>query len=131
MNAAQVLIDGRWRAADAEGTFHAENPAKGEALPLAFPISRWSDCDAALNAATKAAAELRALDPAKIAAFLDAYLKAAAPAGFLPLAAEEVQLLLDAFLMEKALYELSYELNNRPDWVSIPLQGILQLLTWK
>jgi len=73
MNAAQVLIDGRWRAADAEGTFHAENPAKGEALPLAFPISRWSDCDAALNAATKAAAELRALDPAKIAAFLDAY----------------------------------------------------------
>src|SRR3981189_693341 len=73
MDAAQVLIDGKWRAADAEGTFHAENPAKGEALPPAFPISRWSDCDAALNAATKAAAELRTIDPAKIAAFLDAY----------------------------------------------------------
>jgi alpha-ketoglutaric semialdehyde dehydrogenase len=73
MDAAQVLIDGKWRAADAEGTFHAENPAKGEALPLAFPISRWSDCDAALNAATKAAAELRTIDPAKIAAFLEAY----------------------------------------------------------
>src|ERR1700733_2788238 len=70
---AQVLIDGKWRAADSEGTFHAENPAKGEALPLAFPISRWADCDAALNAATKAAAELRTIDPAKIAAFLDAY----------------------------------------------------------
>src|SRR3981189_1095077 len=73
MDAAQVLIDGKWRAADAEGTFHAENPAKGEALPPAFPISRWSDCDAALNAATKAAAELRTTDPQKIAAFLDAY----------------------------------------------------------
>jgi alpha-ketoglutaric semialdehyde dehydrogenase len=71
--ATQVLIDGKWRAADAEGTFHAENPAKGEALPLAFPISRWSDCDAALTAATKAAAELRVIEPEKIAAFLDAY----------------------------------------------------------
>ena len=73
MDVAQVLIDGKWRAADAEGTFHAENPAMGESLPLAFPISRWSDCDAALNAATKAAAELRTIDPAKTAAFLDGY----------------------------------------------------------
>jgi len=36
--------------------------------------------------------------------------------------------LLDAFLLEKALYELAYELNNRPDWVRIPIQGILELL---
>jgi 2,5-dioxopentanoate dehydrogenase len=73
MDVAKVLIDGKWRAADAEGTFHAENPAKGEALLLAFPTSKWSDCDLALTAATKAAAELRAIDPAKIAAFLEAY----------------------------------------------------------
>ena len=73
MDVAQVLIDGQWRAADAEGTFRAENPAKGEALPLAFPISRWSDVDLALTAATKAAVELRATDPAKIAAFLETY----------------------------------------------------------
>jgi 2,5-dioxopentanoate dehydrogenase len=71
--AAPVLIDGKWRAAEAEGTFHAENPAKGEPLPLAFPTSRWSDCDAALTAATKAAAELRTIEPAKIAAFLETY----------------------------------------------------------
>src|ERR1700759_5512930 len=73
MDVAQVLIDGKWRAADAEGTFHAENPAKGEPLPLAFPISRWSDCDAALTAASKAEADLRTTEPAKIVAFLDAY----------------------------------------------------------
>jgi len=73
MDAAQVLIDGKWRAADAEGTFHAENPATGEPLPIAFPTSRWSDCDLALNAATKAAAELRTIDPTKIAAFLETY----------------------------------------------------------
>jgi maltose alpha-D-glucosyltransferase/alpha-amylase len=31
-------------------------------------------------------------------------------------------------VLEKAVYELGYELNNRPDWVRIPLQGILHLL---
>ena len=36
-------------------------------------------------------------------------------------------LLLRLFTLEKALYELSYELNNRPDWVRIPIQGILAL----
>ena len=30
MDVAQVLIDGKWRAADAEGTFQAENPATGD-----------------------------------------------------------------------------------------------------
>ena len=38
------------------------------------------------------------------------------------------QSMLDACLLEKALYELQYELNNRPDWVRIPLAGILALL---
>jgi len=35
---------------------------------------------------------------------------------------------LAAHLLEKAVYELAYELNNRPDWVRIHLQGISQLL---
>jgi predicted trehalose synthase len=33
-----------------------------------------------------------------------------------------------AFELEKACYELRYELNNRPDWISIPLAGISRLL---
>ncbi len=37
-------------------------------------------------------------------------------------------MLLDAFLFEKAFYEVRYELNNRPDWVGIPLKGILSLM---
>ncbi|MGA2633270.1 MAG: maltose alpha-D-glucosyltransferase [Terracidiphilus sp.] len=39
----------------------------------------------------------------------------------------EAQILLDAYLLEKALYELLYELNNRPSWVCIPLDGVLAL----
>jgi maltose alpha-D-glucosyltransferase/alpha-amylase len=36
--------------------------------------------------------------------------------------------LLDAFMLEKAVYELEYELNNRPDWIRLPLKGLMQLL---
>lgn len=59
-------------------------------------------------------------------AYLKTYLQTAGNAAFLPAAPDDLKLLLDAFLVEKAVYELGYELNNRPDWVSIPLQGILQ-----
>jgi maltose alpha-D-glucosyltransferase/alpha-amylase len=41
--------------------------------------------------------------------------------------ANQSQLLLNAYLLEKALYELLYELDNRPTWVRIPLAGILAL----
>jgi maltose alpha-D-glucosyltransferase / alpha-amylase len=60
--------------------------------------------------------------------FLRAYLDAARSAALVPRTVPELQLLLDVFLLDKALYELRYELNNRPDWVSIPLRGIIQLL---
>jgi predicted trehalose synthase len=36
--------------------------------------------------------------------------------------------LLGAFLLEKALYEVAYELNNRPAWLGIPLRGVAQIL---
>lgn len=62
------------------------------------------------------------------AVFVKAYRETAGQASFLPRSREDLQILLDAYLLEKAVYELSYELNNRPDWVRIPLQGILQLL---
>jgi trehalose synthase-fused probable maltokinase len=61
------------------------------------------------------------------AGFLAAYLEVASQGGFLPPARADLEVLLDAYLLEKAVYELIYELNNRPDWVRIPLQGIEQL----
>jgi len=62
------------------------------------------------------------------AAFLAEYWDASADGGFLPGGRDEPQVLLDVFLLEKALYELSYEINNRPDWIDIPLRGIHELL---
>ncbi|NJO67079.1 MAG: hypothetical protein HC832_06715 [Leptolyngbyaceae cyanobacterium RM1_405_57] len=59
------------------------------------------------------------------AAFLHAYLKAADHANFLPKSQQELQVLLDSYLLEKMLYSLSCELNSRPDWVEIPLRRIL------
>jgi maltose alpha-D-glucosyltransferase/alpha-amylase len=61
-------------------------------------------------------------------AFLHTYLDIIKPTGLIPEDPEQVKILLDAFILEKALYEVGYELNNRPDWVDLPLQGILYIL---
>jgi maltose alpha-D-glucosyltransferase/alpha-amylase len=63
------------------------------------------------------------------AAFLRAYLSDSVTATHLPSDRNELRVLLDAYLLEKAFYEIGYELNNRPDWVRIPLRGALDLLT--
>jgi maltose alpha-D-glucosyltransferase/alpha-amylase len=62
------------------------------------------------------------------AAFLRAYLTESKGAAHLPSTREELRVLLDAHLLEKALYEVAYELNNRPEWVRIPLRGVLDLV---
>jgi maltose alpha-D-glucosyltransferase/alpha-amylase len=61
-------------------------------------------------------------------AFLESYLGTVGPAKIVPEARADLALLLDVHLLEKALYELTYELNNRPTWVSIPLRGVLDVL---
>ena len=62
------------------------------------------------------------------AAFLGAYFEAAADQPFVPRDRAEQVALLELSMLQKVLYELDYELNNRPDWVSIPLRGLLELL---
>lgn len=61
--------------------------------------------------------------------YLQAYFSEAKGLRCIPSSTAERQSLLDAFLLQKALYELAYELNNRPDWVLIPIRGILSLMT--
>jgi trehalose synthase-fused probable maltokinase len=59
--------------------------------------------------------------------FLQGYREHVDPA-LLPPGEEGTRKLLAVFEMEKAVYELRYELNNRPDWVPIPVAGIARLL---
>jgi alpha-ketoglutaric semialdehyde dehydrogenase len=68
-----VLIAGQWRAATATGTFRAENPATGEALPHEYPVSAWEDVDTALRAASEAMPALRGAPPEDLARFLTRY----------------------------------------------------------
>jgi maltose alpha-D-glucosyltransferase / alpha-amylase len=60
-------------------------------------------------------------------AFLSGYIETASKAPFLPDKSEDREMLLEAYLIEKACYELTYELNNRPSWAGIPMKGLLQL----
>jgi maltokinase len=61
------------------------------------------------------------------AEFLDGYFESVDP-NLLPVGEAGVRTLLSIFELEKAVYELRYELNNRPDWVPIPVAGIARLL---
>jgi maltose alpha-D-glucosyltransferase/alpha-amylase len=61
------------------------------------------------------------------AAYLRAYRTATQDAPFLPDRSADFEALLQLFTLDKALYELGYELNNRPDWVHIPLAGLLRV----
>ena len=83
-----------------------------------------------VDRADRAALEPQAEQWSKAAGdtFLEAWLATAKDAVFLPATEEECTQVLQAFLLEKAIYEIAYELNNRPAWLPIPVRGILRLL---
>jgi maltose alpha-D-glucosyltransferase / alpha-amylase len=60
--------------------------------------------------------------------YLRGYLETARNTPILPKNKDDLHLLLDVHLIEKAVYELGYELDNRPAWIGIPLQGIRDLM---
>lgn len=59
-------------------------------------------------------------------AFLKGYMDTVEPANILPRKTDELDTLLRLFLLDKAVYEVGYELNNRPDWLKVPIQAIVQ-----
>jgi maltose alpha-D-glucosyltransferase/alpha-amylase len=69
----------------------------------------------------------RMWESAASSAFLRAYRETIAARPELLPGTERAQALFSAYLLEKALYELLYELNNRPTWLHIPLSGILSM----
>ena len=136
----QVLrsADGRWAVIDFEGEparLLAERRAAHSALRDVAGMLR-SFAYAAASAAmerggvgTNPAMESRSArwERASRDAFLNGYRERGA-APFLPADPEATTHLLTLFEMEKVFYELAYELNNRPDWVWIPLRGIGRML---
>jgi maltose alpha-D-glucosyltransferase/alpha-amylase len=61
-------------------------------------------------------------------AFLHGYLQSTEGSAILPAREKHRRLLLTCFLLEKACYEVNYELDNRPEWIAIPLKAMLDLL---
>ncbi|HCB14867.1 MAG TPA: alpha-amylase, partial [Gammaproteobacteria bacterium] len=64
-------------------------------------------------------------------AFLAGYTETAGDSPGYPADPDQVRVLLELFALEKACYELRYELDNRPDWVEIPLGGLCELLSFE
>ncbi|HXE81288.1 MAG TPA: putative maltokinase [Vicinamibacterales bacterium] len=62
------------------------------------------------------------------AVFVKAYASALGGTGILPQSTDDVARVLNLYIVEKAFYELQYELNNRPDWVRVPLGAVGRLL---
>jgi maltose alpha-D-glucosyltransferase/alpha-amylase len=62
------------------------------------------------------------------AAFWDGYQGAAAGMRSLPAASAVTNALLKFFMLEKAIYEVEYELAHRPAWITVPLSGVLAMI---
>lgn len=60
--------------------------------------------------------------------YVASYLETVDGSDFIPKEKKHLDILIQTFLLEKAIYELNYELNNRPDWVSIPIRGIKYIM---
>ncbi len=60
--------------------------------------------------------------------YLQGYLAKSSMQKFLPDNMDDIALLLQILLIEKAIYEIQYELNNRPDWLAIPCHGLIELI---
>ncbi len=111
----------------------AERRAKS--LPLRDVAGMLRSFDYAGVTALRAAAPDRdrkeAIDAWKLAvsrAFVDAWRAGVAGSAAAPASDEEARVLLDLYLVDKGIYEVAYELDHRPAWLAIPVEGLLSLL---
>jgi trehalose synthase len=63
--------------------------------------------------------------------FLHAYLETVAESSFIPKDKNDLRTLLEVYLLERAIFALNYELNNRPQWVMVPVRLINTILSYK
>jgi trehalose synthase-fused probable maltokinase len=136
----QVLVaDGDVMIIDFEGEPKrslAERRAKSSPLRdvagmlRSFDYAAWTASDRAKKAGGGAAVQARAEAwRAEVSDdFLKAYRQAIAGTSSYPDDPQFAQALTELFLLQKAIYEVGYELANRPDWIIIPLSGVRDLL---
>jgi maltose alpha-D-glucosyltransferase/alpha-amylase len=91
------------------------------------PVETTNHEQSQLLASRNVAAWSRVLEAALGSAFLNAYRSTMESNPSLLPDTQDAQHLLDAYLLEKVLYELLYELNHRPTWLPIPIAGVLSL----
>jgi maltose alpha-D-glucosyltransferase / alpha-amylase len=60
--------------------------------------------------------------------YLTAYLDRCGEANFMPPDEAGKQMLLRTYMLEKAIYEVGYEMNARPDWLRVPIRGVLYVM---
>lgn len=60
--------------------------------------------------------------------FIKAYLETVRGSAFIPQDKQDLQMMLETYMLEKIIYDLNYELNNRPDWVRVPLRVLKSIL---
>jgi maltose alpha-D-glucosyltransferase/alpha-amylase len=89
-----------------------------------FSYAKWTARD---HAGTKDSSALDAWEAEVRKAFLASYAEAARGSGLFA-SFDDVTGLLTLFELEKALYELRYEINNRPAWIHVPLSGLMGML---
>lgn len=73
LNVAEVLIGGEWKKSEGSETIQATNPATGEKIGDLFPVSPWDEVETAIEAAAKAAEEMRGWPGVRFAALLERY----------------------------------------------------------
>ena len=125
-----LLADGRWYIVDFEG-----EPARSlvERRRKQIPLR---DVAGMLRSFSYASATLRAngtelpdgIEAVVRERFLEGYRSAAEAGGILAAGSNSQARLLQFFELEKAIYELRYELDHRPDWLHVPAAGIADLL---
>jgi maltose alpha-D-glucosyltransferase/alpha-amylase len=100
-----------------------------------FDYAAWEGLEEHVRRGNLPADRRRKLEPwlrewhqAASSVYLRAYFQTMGQSEVLPRSKEQLSAMLPAFLLNKAVYELGYELNNRPAWLNIPLHGILLLM---
>jgi trehalose synthase-fused probable maltokinase len=128
LHLGQVLRQGnRWLIIDFEGEpSRSFTQRREKTSPLKDVAGMLRSLDyAAATVGLEGEARRQCVKPTH-RAFLEGYRAATAGAAFLPTDAETFDVMLDVFELEKTLYEVRYELQNRPDWVRIPLEALKQ-----